>query len=554
MRIDLELRSLSEVIDGLREVAEAFDEVADARERATAGAAKPSLVSQVNDLGRNSGDFLGRQTFGDTSKSAGRPLNAGSEPARPEPAKEMTLRTPDLVQAIRDLGRPLRAVLGAGHAFGSAAKGDPAAGINMAAGIADRGFRSAAEEASGEPWGIVIGLASAAFTTAIAAFVGGFALVTSAVHEATQAGSGFAASRAVTGGSTADVSGLLRFGISPTQAGGAADQFRASAQSDSSVRAARAQMGLGPVSSSPYADLNSADLYAQTLEKLSAEKDPKRQLRLARQLHMEGALSSLRVSPDVRTQRTRGAQDTGDVFNPQLQQDARDLTAQFDLVGNGFTNLIAAFAGPSLGDVKVFTGMVLDWLHDGLPLAKEFGTLMHENFAEMVAGAARVGAVLHHLLDGPTRERDIKERGILGPFQAAEEDTARIVAEFKRRRGGGKGAYEDTSSGAYPWQMINNNDFRNQLSRTGGAIPGNSRSGTASAQGSALPSSMQAAQLQATRDLIIALNGVRGDFGGGSRTRGAIPAAFLASEPGDQRRKFLEMQSLQLGFWGSGNA
>lgn len=560
MRIDLEVRGLAETIDSLQELADVFNEIADARERAVDGKPAPSLVSQVEDLGRGKGDFLGRDTLSPAmpALAAGAPFPGPSVTRQPfSPDQELTVRAPDLVAAVRDLGRPLKAALGATHVANSALRGDPTAGLHMAAGILDRGWRSAGEQASGEPWGILLGLATATFTTALAATVGGLAAFTASLKLATDAGDAFGNARTITGGSSADLAALIQFGISPGVGGVAAEQFRIAAQNDPGVRAGRAQLGLGPVSSSPFADLNSANLYSQTLEALAAVQDPTRQLRIARQLHMEGALGDLRVSDDVRQQRSRVAGDATAAFNPKFLQNTRDLTAQVNLMGDAFSTLLAELTGPAMGDVRVLSGMVLDWMHDGIPLARELGALMHDNFASMVEGAARVGATLHHWLDGPTRERDIKERGIFGPFQAAEEDANQIVAEFKRRQAmQGGGSFDYRGGGAFPWGMVNGADFGGQVLKGGGAVPHSraTSSGGTSSAANAAPTTIQVAQLQATRDLIVALNGVRGEFGGGERTRSAVPAAFLASTPGDPYRKFLEMQALGLGFFGTGNA
>jgi hypothetical protein len=186
---------------------------------------------------------------------------------------------------------------------------------------------------------------------------------------------------ATSGGRPGDFSRLFALGLNAQQAGDLSSRLRSNL-SDPAAQLARAQLGLNPVSSSPFGQTNNAKILADTLERLAGVQNPDQQLRLARMLGVEDLLDDLRVSPGIRAQRQQDAARREGLMTPQNLQNARDFNALLKDTGDLFGEIKDVFGATLMQDATMFLRGFNDELRKLVPVLEGAGVGLRDTIRE----------------------------------------------------------------------------------------------------------------------------------------------------------------------------
>jgi hypothetical protein len=388
MQIDLRLGGADAAVQGLGQVAAAFDKVS--KSQSAAGGGGGSSTGGAGGSSRSSSSstatrFLSgpNQRLAQIAEQMKAAQAEGNDAAladlkilqfRAERSKRIgekrlaqgqeALDQPGLLDLFGDLNRIMRG-LSSGNLHQTVRS--LANGIDL---IGDVGGMNISQKlatavAGGANGGAVGGLqklngAAAALTPellGVAAVAGGavvgLSLLTNAVfsaaHRLAQVGAGMSAS----GGRSGDIFGLGAFGIGPGQAAGAGAGLRGRLAGDPMAQIAGAQLGIGPIGlPQAFGTQNNARTLRDALTALRDVTNAEEQLRLARMLGLESMVDELRVSDKVFAQRMRQSEIEENLFGEGTPfiQGSRDLQAELDITGKTFEDLKNAFATPFIQD------------------------------------------------------------------------------------------------------------------------------------------------------------------------------------------------------------
>jgi hypothetical protein len=169
------------------------------------------------------------------------------------------------------------------------------------------------------------------------------------------------------GGTVAEVSRLSALGIPEEQIAGTAAGLRQRVTTDYGAMQAAAQLGLKHPGPRWAGEQDEAKILLETMEALrigsGRVENAEQQLRLARELGMEGMLDQINVSPKVWRAMKEDARVREAVADPKYLQASRDLDAQVRRAADSFGNLKAALGAPAIQMAADTFGKVADWIN-----------------------------------------------------------------------------------------------------------------------------------------------------------------------------------------------